>query len=113
MSVTPSAHPWVEVVAKAAAAALASPCPTCGSRFADTWKLQELNLDFGARCAICELKQIIEDKERCAAAIEAMNAIVDNLMELDKATASDKEERNRQMLARGVKVGFLKSTWSF
>ena len=49
-------------------------------------------------------EQIIEDKERCAAAVEAMSAIV----ELDKATASDKEERNRQMLARGVEVGFLK-----
>ena len=70
-------------------------------------------LDFGARCAICEVEQIVEDKERCAAVVEAMNAIVDNLMELDKATASDKEERNRQKLARGVKVGFLKSTWSF
>ena len=93
------------MVAKAAAAARASPCPTCGSRFADTWKLQELNF----WCALRDLRtaEIIEDKERCATAAEAMNAIVDNLMELDKATASDKEERNRQMLARGVKVGFL------
>ena len=84
----------------------AAPCPTCGSAFVDTWSSTDPPLAFGDRwhCAICGLAHVIEDPARCKAEVKAMSAVA----ALDAAVAPEQAERHRQMLERGVKVGFLK-----